>query len=101
MPENTARSQRSGTVRGCCNVAAMLAVCPPFCAPVFHVARWYYLEAEKKDNNNGLKDFLKARTVPMRSNIVRARSLRVAVDVVVCRAYPFWLACAWPADRNN
>ena len=32
----------------------------------------YYLEAEKKDNNSALKDFIKARTVPARGSGTRA-----------------------------
>ena len=60
---------RAWLLQRCCDAGCV----SPFCAPAFHAPRWYYLEAEKKDSNNALKDFLKARTVPMRSKIALAQ----------------------------
>ena len=60
---------RAWLLQRCCDAGCVSD--PPIAPSVFHVRLRYYLEAEKKDNNNALKDFLKARTVN------RVRSLNV------------------------
>ena len=62
MLGNIVASRRSGTKWRACKGAVGRH---PALLLSYVASTWYYLEAEKKDNSSALKDFIKARTVPV------------------------------------